>query len=153
MGSRERGTLKKLIGAARRWAGADTPPAPTRADPNVTEGLRRMGVSEEDIEAMLAQQQEWEAEAARQSGFSEDFEIYEDNWESWLFFVTVQTQWHYAARDMGARRVGLNYPGVESGARMAGKPRAKWPSLFADLQVMELAVLAADAEMADAAGD
>lgn len=145
MGVGERGTLKKLTGAARRWAGADKPPAPIQVDGNVKANLLRFGFSEESIEAVLAK----EKEAAQLSGASDDFEVYEDNWESWLFYLTVQTQWLYAAGGMGpAQRVGLNYAGVESGARMSGQPRAKWPDLLGDLRVMELAVLHADAELA-----
>lgn len=119
------------------------------ADANVTAGLRRMGVSEEDIEAMLAQQLQQQAEAGRQAGIAEEFGIYEENWESWQFYLVVQTQWLY--RGMNGRRSGLNYAGVESGIRMAGLARAKWPALLADLRNMELAVLEADNELADAA--
>lgn len=102
-----------------------------------------MGVSEEDIKAMLDQQA---SNAAAQSG--QDFEIYDDNWDSWLFYLAVQTQWVYVS-GMCVQRIGLNYMGVESAARMSAKPRSTWPALLADLQVIELAVLEADAEMAE----
>lgn len=103
-------------------------------------------MSEADIEALQAQ----DREALEQSVADVDFEVHPDNWDSWLFFLTVQTQWLYAASAMGAQRVGLSYAGVESGARMSGRPRHRWPALLADLKVIEVAVLQADAEMADA---
>lgn len=153
MGVGERSTLKKLVGAARRWVGADKPgSAPVAADANVSDGLRAMGVDEADIEAMLESQRSEEEQAARKFGCEVDFEVHEDCWETCLFFLAVQTQWGYAPGGMAAQRVGLNYAGVESGMRMSGKPRRAWPDLLADLQVMELAVLQADAEMAEAKG-
>lgn len=115
-------------------------------DEEAAQALRRVGVKEEDIDAALAQ--EAQAEAMPEI---EDFEVYEDCWESVRFFLTVQTQWIFAG--MGAQRVGLNYPGVESGARMAGVRRSLWPGLLADLQVMENAVLEADTKRAAKAGD
>lgn len=113
-------------------------------------GLRRMNVSEEDIAAMQKKREDDALEAAQALGETEDFEIHEDNWDSWLFFLTVQTQWIYAVSGLGAQRAGMRYEGVESGARMAGLPRRQWPALFADVQVMERAVLAVDAELAEA---
>ena len=106
-----------------------------------------MGVSEEDIEAMLAQQAEREAETARQAGIAEDFEIYEDNWDSWQFFLVVQTQWVF--RGMSGQRSGLNYAGVESGMRLSGLPRVRWPAVLTDLRTLEYGVLEADAELAE----
>ena len=108
-----------------------------------------MNVSEEDIAAMQKKREDDALEAAQALGATEDFEIHEDNWDSWLFFLTVQTQWIYAVSGLGTQRAGLSYPGVESGARMAGLPRRQWPALFADLRVMEVAVLAVDAELAE----
>lgn len=134
-------TLKKLTEAARYWAGVDKPTAPPLVvDAGVAEGLRAFGVSEADIEAAQGG-----AEAAPAQA---DFEVYEDCWESVLFFLTVQTQWSYVSGGLSASRSGLHYPGVESGARMAGIRRSLWPGLLADVQVMERAVLAADVEMA-----
>lgn len=99
-----------------------------------------MGVSEADIEAQM---EAYKAPAA------EDFEVYEDCWESVTFFLKVRTQWVYEMSSMGSRRAGLNYQCVESAARMAGIRRALWPGLFADLLEMEGAVLRADNGMAE----
>jgi hypothetical protein len=111
-------------------------------DANVAEGFRKFGMSEAEIEAL----QEKDREALAQAQEAADFDVYEDNEESWLFFLAVQTQWIYASGGMGWQRMGMNFTGVESGARMAGRPRSTWPALFADLRGIEHAVLQADAE-------
>ncbi|CAM8626993.1 Bacteriophage TLS, TfmB [Comamonadaceae bacterium] len=150
MGNSERSPHKKLIEAARYWAGADQPnAAPAIAvDDNVAQGLRRVGVSEEDI-AKLTGAQEAAAQAL-------DFEVYEDCWESVQFFLKVQTQWCWKTSGHSAglgslvfsEKAGLNYPAVESVMRMEMVPRRKQAALLADLREMELAVLAAEAEIA-----
>ena len=111
-------------------------------DAGVLEGMRRMGASESELAAMQAQVDAQRAEADA----AEWFEVHADNWDDWQFFLSVQTQWIYASTGMGAQRAGLNYPGVESGARLQGIPRRRWPELFEALHRVELAVLAADAE-------
>jgi hypothetical protein len=112
--------------------------APAQIDAGVADGLRAMGVSEADIEA---------AQAAHGDPPDEDYVLFVDCWEAWQFFEAVQTQWVYAG--MNGRRVRLDYAGVESGARLAGVPRSRWPELQADLRVIELAVLRADKELAE----
>lgn len=149
MGISQRGTLKKLIEAARHWAGVDAP-NPTTAlavDDGVAQGLRAFGVREEDI----AQAKQLSANAAIEEPV---FEVHEDVWESWLFFLTVQRQWLFVSVGGGfgirALRHCMNWTGVESMARMSGTRRALWPQLFADLRVIEEAVMKADAEMVKA---
>jgi hypothetical protein len=147
---RQRSTRKKLKEAARYWAGADQPKAAPamRVDDNVAQGLRRFGMSEEDIAELLGTQTE-EPEVL-------DFEVYEDCWESVQFYLKVQTQWTFKTVGTGgglgmlmvAQRVGLNNAAVESTMRMEAVPRRKQAALLADLRVMELAVLEADVEMA-----
>lgn len=117
-------------------------------DEEAAQALRRVGVKEEDIEAALAQEVEEETEAAPERF---DFEVYEDCWEGVLLFLKVQTQWSY--RGMEGQRSGLNYAAVESTMRMAGVKRVRQAGLLDDMQVMERAVLDADAERADKAGD
>lgn len=142
------------MGAARRWAGADPPPPlPARMDANVVAGLRRMGVSAADIEAEQQRQDAAALEAAKAAGYEKEFEIYDDNWDAWWFFLQVQTQWIYRFDGMHSLRAGLNNPGVESTLRMAGKPRHTWQALLADMQVIELAVLQADREIAQEHAD
>lgn len=110
------------------------------------EGLRRLGASEQDVAAAQAQA---DAERAQAQALDE-FEVHADNWDDWLFFLSVQTQWVYASTGMGSRRTGLNYPAVESAARLQGLPRRLWPQRFEAVQAVERAVLAADAEQAQA---
>lgn len=142
MGVGEWGPLKKLTGAARYWLGVDKPDArPMTVDDGVAEGMRFFGVSEADIEAAQAAQAVPEVEDV--------FEVHEDCWESVMFFLRVQTQWVF--RGMDAARSGLNNAAVEATMRMAGVKRACQNALLADLQLMELAVLKADAEKAEAA--
>lgn len=154
MGSGERGTLKKLIGAARHWLGVDKPPAkPLAMDAGVLEGLRVFGVSEADIEAAQAHEVGEVADKVA-------FEVHEDAWESWLFYLKVQRQWVFVpvTRSVGmggvcvdAVRYSMNWPGVESVARMSGVRRARWAGLLDDLQLIEDAVLQGEAERASAA--
>lgn len=103
-------------------------------------GLRAFGVREEDIAA--SQQRAVPAET--------DFEVHADCWDSVVFFMGLRTQWIYVsvtvATGMTVQRQGLDYGRVESALRLAGIRRALWPSLFADLQVMEDAVLEVDVE-------
>ena len=99
-------------------------------------------MSEADIE----ERKEEDRQALAQAQEADVFEVDEDNWPSLTFFFEVQTQWHYAAAGMGAVRVGMNFTGIESCLRMAGKRRKSWPGLFADLVEIERAVLEADAD-------
>lgn len=89
------------------------------------------------------------AAASRQAvradeGEGEVFPVWSDNWSTWLQFLKVQRQWVYAG--MSGQRVSLNYPGIESHFRQAPVPRPDRPALWADLQVIEDAVLQADYE-------
>lgn len=80
---------------------------------------------------------------------SSEFEVWPENWDVWIFFLRCQTQWHYAGGGIGPPvRVGLNYGGVESVARMRGVPGPQLSSWADDLHLIELAVLAADSDKA-----
>lgn len=111
-----------------------------RLDGGVADGLRRMGVSEEDIEREVASQ--------TANAPVTHFEVHEDCWESWLFFMQVCRQWRYVlvSSSFGSVsvRAGLSWPGIESVIRMRRVPRDKWDTLLDDLQVIEGAVLEAD---------
>ena len=63
--------------------------------------------------------------------------VWEENWNSVLFFFACSTQWIVG---MGGR-AGLNYPGVESAMRINGIKQKDRKALFADLQTMEFAAL------------
>lgn len=114
----------------------------------MADGMRRMGFSDDDIAR----------EKVKRSGRAEDdserepeaFEVHEDAWENWLFFLTVSRQWVYLVLGGGmgsqAVRQCLNWPAIEALARMSGTPRRQWPGLCADLLVIEEAVLVAESE-------
>lgn len=71
-----------------------------------------------------------------------DFEVFEENWPSLLFFISLKTQWVIALGGMGgAVYIGLNYPAVEAAMNLKQIPKKERPSLFHDLQVMEEAAL------------
>ena len=116
-------------------------------DEDAAAALRRVGVKEADIEAALAQEadaQEADAQEAQEPDVV--FEVHEDNWQSLLFFLRVQTQWVYFG--IGGSRAGLNNTAVESTMRMARVKRVDQDALLADLQVMEREILKSDAERA-----
>lgn len=70
-----------------------------------------------------------------QEELGKHFELYPSCWEVVNFFIRCQTQWLVG---MGGR-TGLNYPGVESLARIL---RVKLtPEFFGDLQLMESTVI------------
>lgn len=119
----------------------DKPPkAVAVVDEGVAEQMRLFGFSQESVKAEQAKAQAVQVE--------QDFEVWDENWDSWMAFMRSQTQWLYRpARLGGSIRIGLNHTGVESGLRMAGLPRLKWPGIFDDLVQIELAVLQAEAEM------
>ncbi len=102
-----------------------------------------MGAPDEVIEAA-----EQRLQAAKDA--TEVYGVWADNWDTWLLYLTVQTQWTYlpiqTANHIELRRISLHYPGIESHFRLARLPRADWPARWADLQLIERAVLAADAE-------
>ena len=74
-------------------------------------------------------------EAVKDQSRSDDFEVFEDNWQAVMFFMRLQTQW---VATMGGV-VGLSYPAVEVMFRIEGIENQR--ELFADLQVMEFAAL------------
>ncbi len=79
-------------------------------------------------------------------GFDDDDDshgIWPENVPAVEAFLRVQTQWRYACPGDGTvRRLGLDYPGVKAGLDLAGAEMT--PDLFAELQVIEAGVLAAD---------
>lgn len=83
-----------------------------------------------------------EAEIARLTRAA-DCAIHEDNWESVMFFLECGTQWRVAAGLGGLVWLGLDYAGVAALMHMRRVPPARRGALLADLQIMELAALAA----------
>jgi hypothetical protein len=136
--SQYRRTRKKLIGAARHWAGVrEAPQHIASVDANVLAGLKAMGAPAAVIAAAEAQQPAVSPDA-------EVFQVWLDNWPVWMLFLQVQRQWVYAG--MSGQRVSLNYPGIETHFRLAPVPRGERSAFWADLQIVENAVLMADYE-------
>lgn len=78
-------------------------------------------------------------EACRRAEPEEEIcDVWEENWNSVLFFLCLKSQWVLGG--MGGY-VGLNYPGVESVMRIKRVPVKDRESLFEDVQIMEFAAL------------
>ncbi|WP_119304954.1 DUF1799 domain-containing protein [Dongia deserti] len=124
----DRSEKKKLRDAARHWASGDDP---TAGDDSVARELRELGAPPEVI-AQWERRAKGNAERAR-------FAILEENQDAVRLFLASSTQWRTAG--MGGVAIGLDYPGVESAARMMAL--AVTPTLFADLREMEHAAIKA----------
>jgi hypothetical protein len=92
------------------------------------------------MEAMGAPPEVIEEAKRRAQPEEEIFWVYEENWESVLFFFALQTQWKVGG--MGGH-IGLDYAGVEAAIRVNEIPRNKRKALFADIQIMESAAMKA----------
>ncbi|MGY9046326.1 hypothetical protein P775_11040 [Puniceibacterium antarcticum] len=71
------------------------------------------------------------------------FAVWARNWDSLLAFLNCQTQWRTASRNNGYVHLGLDYVAVDVVLRRSGAD----DGVFADLQEMELAALAAFGEL------
>lgn len=84
-------------------------------------------------------------EAARRSrvgGAQEAFEVWQECWDSVLFFCQyAATQWNVAVGMERPVYFGLRYEGVEAAMRMTGIRPANRAALLADLVEMERAAL------------
>ena len=106
-------------------------------------GMRALGATDADVAKVQAERCETPAQAP------DECEVWPDNWGVFTFFLWAQTQWVYAGGGMGpAARVAMNYPGVESVARIRGVGGEQLQAWADDLGVIELAVLQADTELA-----
>ena len=105
--------------------------------------MRRMGASEAEIEKVRGE---------RGTAGAQDPNVcwvLDENWDVWQFFLRVQTQWIYAGGGMAPPgRVAMDFPGVESKARIRGVPHEQLQAWADDLDTIELAVLQADNELA-----
>jgi hypothetical protein len=147
LGNGERGSLKKLIAAAQAWARPAPKPKSIAltVDDEFAKGLRKFRVSEADIEVRR------NAEMVQSVNTRADFEVHEDVWDSWLFFLRVRRQWRYVAVSAGmgvtSVRIGLDWPGIESLIRLSRVRSAQWEQLVDDLLLIEEAVLQVDGEV------
>lgn len=114
------------------------------------QSLRLAGATEADIAQVVAERGEATPDDPDEDDADDAraFAVEPDNWDNWLIFLAVSTQWVWVSSGMtDAARAALNYPGVESGLRMMRIKRKRWPAVFADLRVIEQAVLVAGNEM------
>lgn len=118
---RQEGRDKKLIEAARRWAGD----AGAGRD-EAAEDLAAFGVPQQDIEA-------WEQREAKAG----TFEVWSENWPAVETFLALSTQWRHAG-SMGIP-TGLDYAAIPAAARFLGHPRDR--DLFHKLRLMEAEAL------------
>ncbi len=113
--------------------------------------MRRLGATPEQIAKAQAKL------AAEGGPAQEHYGVWAENWDTFLFFCSLETQWERELwtvttnGPMGAshshtqaRRVCLPSDRVESHLRIQGIPRRLWSAMFADVQRMEIAVLEAD---------
>jgi hypothetical protein len=121
--------------------------------------MRALGASPEDLAAARAA-----LDAAPEPEPLPSFGVWAENWPTFLFFCSLGPQWakvsltQSVSLPMGGtrtftevRRDCLPANRVESAARMQGIARSRWPALFADILLMERAVLDTDAKLAAAA--
>lgn len=133
-------------------------------------GLRAIGVPERQI-AQIAQAQQSKASAGqaqqapaagsptRSPSCSRDFEVWDENWDVWTFFLAVDTQWltetlGEVAGKLGSlqgrvftRRTALSAVGVESSARLMGVSARRLRRYWPDLLVIQQAVVVAEARL------
>ena len=117
---------------ARAWALGAGPVAPDQA----LEDMRVLGAPQEAIDEWRAQFQKQEEE--------EVIVLPADCRAAVAAFLAVDTQWNKLVVGDRLLATGLNYVGVRVALRFLRMPVS--PALFADLQVMESAALAAMAE-------
>lgn len=84
---------------------------------------------------------------------AEGFAVDPDNWDSWCFFMSVQTEWVYGGLGLELRRLKLDMPGIQ--ARLAlyrgGRrciPIRRLARYMADLVVIERQVIETDSRRA-----
>lgn len=112
----------------------------------MAEGMRRMGFGDADIARARSER----AGGAAAAGEPDDFEVHEDCWESWQFFLQVQRLWVFlpvrAGFGMSAVRWCLDWTMVRSVVMLSRLPPKRWESLTDDLMTIERAVLRAEAD-------
>lgn len=105
-----------------------------RIDDDVIKGLMQANAPPEVIEA------------ARRNSEGSDFqecEVWEENWQSLLFFLAIDTQWIVAP--MGGY-IGLNYPSIKAVMWIQDIRKKRRKEIFADLQIIEKTILKTQAE-------
>lgn len=105
--------------------------------------MRRFGASQADIDRVRAER------GTTKGAQANEFDVWPENWALWSFWMKAQTQWHYAGGGLGpAVRMGMNYEGVRAVACIRGVSAQQLEEWADDLHLIELAVLAADRDLA-----
>lgn len=139
MEAQRRRQRKKLIDAARWWAGIrDIAPGAFEPDYSVLEAMDAWGAPQDEIDQVRTQ-----LDQAAQPTSDEPFGVYAENWGPVMAFCALGARWQYAA--MAGQRTGLDWAGVEAWIDRHVRRRRR-RSLSTDLQTMERAVLHADRE-------
>lgn len=130
---------KKLAEAAQHWAGKRAAAKEIASfDDNVIDGLVRAGAPAELIEQAKARQQASESQQQSQ----DDFEVYEENWDAFQFFLYVTGQWNAVAGGLGGiYYMGLSRVNIEAEMNMRGIKPADRVELLNKLNVMEHAAM------------
>ncbi|UVA80468.1 DUF1799 domain-containing protein [Pandoraea commovens] len=127
MGFVPRGQRKKLIGAARYWAGErDTL---EHVDESLIESLQAFGAPADVIRQARAMQP------------LDVFEVWPENWPTVELFCALGTQWRTACLQSGFAslvvRTGIDYACVEPVMRMLGQSTDAVRERFAGVRLME----------------
>lgn len=110
----------------------------------------RGGSIESDREAVERDLQAFGAESAAQAADWLDEEdelavdVWAENWEAFVTFTRLSTQWRWVGGLAGARRTGLDYMGVTAALRLMGIEST--PELFQQLRDFERGALEGWAE-------
>lgn len=138
------GSHKKLIDAARHWAGSydySDEALGIAPDASVVEQLELASAPQDVIDEAKAR-----ADAATKV---EDFEVWEDCWDAWMFFLSLRGQWQHAVGMGTVIRTGLPFDRVLAAMVMQPVARSARPQLFQDIKLIEGAVRMADRDIAD----
>lgn len=75
--------------------------------------------------------------------FGDDFEVWPENYSSFLLFQRMENQWNWIAGMGGAARIGLNLLVLQVFTARMNLTDEEYDDLLTDLQLMERAAIAA----------
>lgn len=109
-------------------------------DEEAVAALVAVGVPETEARRCVAgQYDDGEREGPAAGG---DCAVLRENWTAVRAFAAMGTQWRYRPAGMGGSvPAGLDYGVVPDVLRLLGLKRKRWPVVFEQLRVMELAAL------------
>ena len=109
-------------------------------DEEAVAALVAVGVQQEDARRCVAEQYDEGERAGPAAGG--DCAVLRENWPAVRAFAAMGTQWRYRPAGMaGSVPAGLDYGVVPDVLRLLGLKRKRWPVVFEQLRVMELAAL------------